>query len=645
MKKTLLFSMLMLATCVSMSAQHPLSKRMPVSPTANPKATIQAGEGQMWWGPGAGEINLQAYGIRGIAETYELAAYYPGNLYGLEGRTVHAIRVYIPNVTPNAMGDSVVVWIASSRPTTASKANIQAKVISKADLTFNAFNDFAFDQPYTITNKGIYVGYSFRIADASTSNAMYCVPAIDRVNASSGWLRTSTSYPSWYNYSDFSFPIDILFSGDMPEGRASINTIEDTKGAAGKASSVKATLYNESPKGISSVSYTLTQDGNTSEELTHTLAKPFTQMGWATVELPFTVGNETGAFTPTLHITKVNGVENAASETGRQKEFSMLVYSKSGLKRVVEEEFTGTWCGWCPRGMVGMELAEKTYGDRFIGIAVHKGQSGSPDPMETNGNNYTNVMNNYISGFPSCLLDRTSGAIDPYYGTGQSEFSLKYDFDARLAKSCEADIEVSAEWTTDAKKTIKATTNTTFYISSSKSNYAIGFVLLSDSLKGTTTQWAQTNYFSNYAADFINEPNLSQLAKKGSRIVGLAYNHVAILGRGVDKGLTSSVSAPIVDGETQVYSNNMTLPTSTTLVQNKANIRVVALLFDTTTGEIVNAAVTRVSEPTGIADVVAKDAERVVGRYNLQGKPMRVGERGVMLVKYADGHSEKVLFK
>jgi hypothetical protein len=45
-------------------------------------------------------------------------------------------------------------------------------------------------------------------------------------------------------------------------------------------------------------------------------------------------------------------------------------------KMVVGEEATGTWCQWCPRGAVFMDLFETKYQDFWAGIAVHNG-----DPM------------------------------------------------------------------------------------------------------------------------------------------------------------------------------------------------------------------------------------------------------------------------
>ena len=48
------------------------------------------------------------------------------------------------------------------------------------------------------------------------------------------------------------------------------------------------------------------------------------------------------------------------------------------VRRCVVEEYTGTWCGNCPRGIVGLSRLAEDFGDRFIGIAIHTGDS---EPM------------------------------------------------------------------------------------------------------------------------------------------------------------------------------------------------------------------------------------------------------------------------
>ena len=42
-------------------------------------------------------------------------------------------------------------------------------------------------------------------------------------------------------------------------------------------------------------------------------------------------------------------------------------------RRIVAEEVTGVWCGYCIRGIVAMREMKEFYGDSFLGIAVHAG--------------------------------------------------------------------------------------------------------------------------------------------------------------------------------------------------------------------------------------------------------------------------------
>ena len=72
-----------------------------------------------------------------------------------------------------------------------------------------------------------------------------------------------------------------------------------------------------------------------------------------------------------------NGNDNQATEKSTDITLSTLEHFIP--RNVVVEEFTGTGCGWCPRGLVGMEKLRQTFGDRFIGIGIH--QYNSTDAM------------------------------------------------------------------------------------------------------------------------------------------------------------------------------------------------------------------------------------------------------------------------
>src|SRR4051812_35948630 len=54
--------------------------------------------------------------------------------------------------------------------------------------------------------------------------------------------------------------------------------------------------------------------------------------------------------------------------------------SSAQSRHVLLEEFTGSWCGWCPRGIVAINQLEQTAPGKVIPVAIHI--SSSPDPME-----------------------------------------------------------------------------------------------------------------------------------------------------------------------------------------------------------------------------------------------------------------------
>jgi len=74
-------------------------------------------------------------------------------------------------------------------------------------------------------------------------------------------------------------------------------------------------------------------------------------------------------------------------------------------KMVVGEEGTGTWCQWCPRGAVYMDLYETNYSDFWAGVAVH-----NSDPMTVT--EYDAGVGTLIGGYPSALVDRCTD-VDP----------------------------------------------------------------------------------------------------------------------------------------------------------------------------------------------------------------------------------------
>jgi hypothetical protein len=51
----------------------------------------------------------------------------------------------------------------------------------------------------------------------------------------------------------------------------------------------------------------------------------------------------------------------------------MNAIAQAPVKKVILEDFTGTWCGWCPEGTVLLESLEATNPTTFFAVASHNG--------------------------------------------------------------------------------------------------------------------------------------------------------------------------------------------------------------------------------------------------------------------------------
>ncbi|MBL4710611.1 MAG: Omp28-related outer membrane protein [Flavobacteriales bacterium] len=77
----------------------------------------------------------------------------------------------------------------------------------------------------------------------------------------------------------------------------------------------------------------------------------------------------------------------------------------SFTKKVVLEENTGEWCGWCPEGAKIMEDNIIANPNTVIGIAIHSG-----DPMAVDAYNIWQKRETGVTGLPSGSIDRADAS-------------------------------------------------------------------------------------------------------------------------------------------------------------------------------------------------------------------------------------------
>lgn len=283
-----------------------------------------------------------------------------------------------------------------------------------------------------------------------------------------------------------------------------------------------------------------------------------------TVEHPTPLNySDIGQYTIDVTITLVNG--NADTEpSDNEGSATFNTISADGGKKVLVEEGTGTWCGWCPRGTVGMDYASENYPDSFIGIAVH-----NQDPMTVPEYN----SGAGFSAFPGMNVDRTVMGDDP------SADIIENHILQRSGVPNPIKIEI-APVVSGHELSVEA--NATFYSNFSDANFRLAAILVEDDVTGTTSGYNQANYYSGGAngemGGYENLPNPVPASD-------MVYNHVGRALLGGYNGQEDSVPADITDGQTVSYTFNYTIPDE--FFSN--NLHVVVLVIDNNTGQIVNA--------------------------------------------------------
>lgn len=590
------------------------------SPTITQGATITPTGSELWWGyfmeNDANSDNFTGVGVSAKAD-YEAAIRIPANHKLLGNASIKAIRVWIGSDNlPKT--NSLKVWIAKSLTINAEGAEYVQEV-DMSSLSAGA-NDIALNTPYDIANGEIYVGFTMGL-----NSKAYAVMNGGEWVENSFYIRASASVTQWQALSDFGkLALQILVDGvDISDNAASPADFGTNYVLKGENVMVPVKITNKGKKPLSSISYTITTDGNATPEATINMDN-LSFNNSKIINIQFDADNDTKKYGKILTITKVNGKKNEAVTSEQSASGQLITIIEKPTVVPVVEEFTGTWCGWCPIGFNGMEKTHETFGDNVVLIAVHSG-----DVMQISD---YNPISNSVGSFPSSHINRSISAY-PEASTLYSHINQS------LSQTTIGKINVSAKWTDDNMNLIDIHTKTHFVYSDDNGKYGVALVLTEDGLNGTGSGWAQANYLSHRSG----YESFSFWYNAGSSVSGLNYNHVAVAAWDIKNGANNSIKPSFTAGETIKYNYQADI-TSKSLIQDKSKLRVVALLIDRTTGHIINAAQTTIDDCSAINTILDTNVYEVE-RYDLNGRRLMEPQRGVNIIKMSDGSVRKVIVK
>lgn len=538
---------------------------------------ISASADSLWWGYGDGQNVAGGIGAS-TSSTWTAAIKMPRHIVDTyAGSTISAVRFAV-------YGNNQSVKNCSYFITTDIKS-IQ-NPITVGNLTMG-WHEYQLDEPVTIeAGQELYIGY--------TCTGIYPIALVDGEGSEGTCVAGSGS-----NFDDYGtidgynwvlgvqaqvtndhFPASLLWQG-----------VKEVKVESDKDCPISFNLQTATPTAVTSYDAEL----RVRDEVVSTqhVECDLHDTGAAT-SVSFTLpAQAVGSYQYTVAVTAING-ETLASPVTAGGTLTVVKYLI--LRKQVIEECTGTWCGWCVRGLVGMREMREKYPDSFIGIAVHGSDAYSTTTY--------NGLLNRISGYPSAFINREKSI-----GTNPSEMEAAF-----RAEDPTADGEVKiieARFTDASHSKLDVKVQTRFALDYSIETYRLAFVVIEDYLRD-----AQSNYYSGGSygpmGGFENQGSYAQVDLMD--VARDIRNYT---------GLQGSVPSQITAGEVYEYTYTYTLPGT---IKNLDNVSIVALLQNKKGSKIINADKTETllewdAEVEGIQSVET-DSPASAKIYNLMGQPM-----------------------
>lgn len=285
----------------------------------------------------------------------------------------------------------------------------------------------------------------------------------------------------------------------------------------------------------------------------------------------------------TVNVTTSNG------ETATLEGTMHFVEPLTGHRGILVEEGTGTWCGNCVRGLVGMEELRKAYPDNFVGVAVHYN-----DPMELDDYISPLMSGGFVTAYPMATVNRnTAKALDPYYGVAAPATSSNIGaFEAALQEAMTATLKTTAEYS-NLMETARVTCTSRFAYVEPGHDYRFGFAIVEDSVHvADNKRYQQANTLSGQTEGGIWakwESMPSVISSNEMWFADVARSIVAF------EGVEGSLPASLETGCDYTFEYDVPFPTS---LLEARHLKIVAMVLDATTGEVLNVAETPYADIT-----------------------------------------------
>lgn len=561
-----------------------------------------------------------SYWGTGKKETYDVAVRIQSNV--LEGMGVSGLRVPLP--APSAT--DCQGWIAT-RLATAKQGGITYNDPDIACMEAQVTNGelvVTFAQPYTITSGEFYVGYSFTISSKDDEKDQAPVAIYESTHPNGLFVRTSRGNTSWQPISEKTgmvSALEVVIDGTLPLQAAAIEECAPVCARPSETGTLNLVVSNHGSQPIEQMMVEWSLDNGQRATTPLSLPTPLPPMFNALmpISLPLAAVAERGQYEGRVKIVSTDGNDNPDDKSSAA--FMLKVINYIPVRRVLMEEYTGTSCGWCPKGIACIEHLQHDFGDRFIAAAYHYDETmkiSAPwdDPQQ----------------YPMCRIDGGQFETPAYR-------AMKTKVEGKLKQLPLAYVEVEA-----ARHNDEIGVNTTVAFTSpwQDADFRVAYLLVADGLTGEGGQWMQLNSYSGLTNDANEDSYLEWWTQQPQYISNFTFNNVVVYSPDThgcqgslptaieaDEPLTHSLTIPLAE-----VKNNSGM----SLMQQQAHYRIVAFVINHATGEVVGAAECNVSDTT--AAVKSATTYHAPLYYDLKGNRIASPTHGIY-IKVIDGKAIK----
>lgn len=349
------------------------------------------------------------------------------------------------------------------------------------------------------------------------------------------------------------------------------------------------------------------------------------------------ISNETSTFTDVINLDNsyamgkhnvevcLNSVEGATpegdtSDDSKTKSFSVYVDKVDRQKQLVEQ-FTGTWCGYCPKGEKVLKALQQKRDD-IAWVAVHCGDEFSLNEYGT----LSDYMD--VSGYPSASFNRACAD-----GSNDLAPTISWTYAENGANYCSDLIDQ----TNEANPNFVTLDINATYNDEGKINIAV---------KGTGVEYASTLIGDDGRLTvYLTEDGLD--AKQYDYSVG---SYVDCTHNNVLRAIVSNAAGDGITWNGDNFEANYTLTLDNSW--NVENMRAIAFVgkrvdnkTENTDKWVYNTNMVSISKSTGINTVVNSEAESEVSRFTIDGQKISAPVKGINIVKMSNGKVKKIIVK